>query len=489
VACAILAAFLAPFAAGTASAVGDPATSATSIVAPTPTARIVKGLLVNIVVAMPSVLPDDLTQIHVVVDVDGVEVGSATADTAWSVDWDTTDASVGGHSLSAQVCTVVDSTEICGPMATSSVTVSPAPIIGLAANRRRISPNGDGRFDSLTLSIKVNVPMAVTLRLYDTARTLRGTWRLGNKVAGSSTAFVWAGRSSSGTRMPNGGYVFEATGNAGTAYAGANPVSIMTGIVVDTAPAGFRVGSTAVLYPFPDQYRDSVVVPMSITEASRVTLTIVNSAGSTVRKFATTTQNAGPFSLKWNGRNGAGHIVPAGKYRVHVVAVDSVGNVLRKTSGVVAVSAKRLIAFKYDRTVSGYASLVTWDSDYCSTVQSPAFSFTPPGSLGLLSGYFCVGDSMNVVTDHRVALPSAVKYGAVKVTVDMGMISEDELFGVVYSKSATTRDSAIFGSGSGLYSVSAGASGHAVNLSFVVVNVTWVWVNSIRVQGTAYKLA
>lgn len=79
---------------------------------------------------------------------------------------------------------------------------------------------------------------------------------------------------------------------------------------------------------WPNPFSTSTTIYYSLSERSRVHLTVYNAAGEKVRDLFNGTAEAGDQNILWDGLNDAGEVVGAGMY---IFAVDAFGNGGRPT--------------------------------------------------------------------------------------------------------------------------------------------------------------
>lgn len=114
------------------------------------------------------------------------------------------------------------------------------------------------------------------------------------------------------------------------APAGNNPPPVVPPAAAPAAPAAAVVPPAApvpppaiaglrFLPPATAGARVSIVASLN-APAKVVTLTIANAGGTVVKKLTLTYRRKGKVTFRWNGRNGAGRLVPKGTYTVRVTA-------------------------------------------------------------------------------------------------------------------------------------------------------------------------
>jgi flagellar hook assembly protein FlgD len=201
-----------------------------------------------------------------------------------------------------------------------------------------LSPNDDGRGDTITLKVALSEVAAWRL----TFSRPGGPALAETTGSGTAVAATWNGLAA-GAPVADGSYAWTLTAVDGWN----NAMAPRTGsVTVDTiAPAISAVtpadGSPAVTFsPNGDGKSDAVAFGFSVNEAGAVDASVVDAAGATVRRFSAGA-NAGAAAISWDGRNTAGQYVADGLYKVTLAPRDRAGNV---GAGV-------------DRTVGVYGSL------------------------------------------------------------------------------------------------------------------------------------
>jgi flagellar hook assembly protein FlgD len=198
---------------------------------------------------------------------------------------------------------------------------SRAPVlVGMDAGIGRLSPNDDDRFDDVTLSGSFSeTNLSWTVQVKD------GTGRVVDATSGTGQTFTvtWDGLAD-GVHVPDGTYSWTVTGtdtwlNASTTVGGS--------LVVDTtAPNLTSSASTVGMFsPDGDGVADTIGTSISSPEAGTLVAWVTDRDGATIRSW-TASLKAGPTTVSWDGRNGAGALVPHGSYTLRLAARDAVGN-------------------------------------------------------------------------------------------------------------------------------------------------------------------
>ena len=174
-----------------------------------------------------------------------------------------------------------------------------------------ISPNGDGRNDSTSISASFSEVVRWVVRV----RYASGTQLRSYGGSGSTAAARWHGNDSSGRVVPNGIYRYsleysDLAGNPGPTRAG--------NINVDTIrPAVSSLTATSAA-PY--------TLSFNLSERSVVSTVITNAAGVHVAALGPVTKSPGARSLAWNGTSSDGRKVAAGTYTWSLFASDRAAN-------------------------------------------------------------------------------------------------------------------------------------------------------------------
>jgi hypothetical protein len=161
-------------------------------------------------------------------------------------------------------------------------------------------------------------------------------------------------------------------------------------------------------YPIKDGYRDTVDVQGYRDEDASVEIKIYNPAGSLI-KTASVPLGLADYAWAWNGRNGAGDVLPSGEYKVKQILTDAYDSTKTFTD-FVTLSKKKLIWHSASITKDGDAFAASGkDGDGSVAVNKSAGVVrlrTPDGFGGDWSG---VG--------YQFSLKDAVAYKGVKLSV------------------------------------------------------------------------
>ena len=350
--------------------------------------------------------------------VDGVSVGhDGTA--PYSIAIGTSALAEGTHTLTAVACDssgfYCDAAAVSAPVSFLVAALHPT----VTATPYDFSPNGDGRIDATTVTYSLDVPQEVILqvRVPDGA-VVRGGGSMGTKAAGTYT-WSWNGRRTDGTMAPNGTYHVEVLTRKVTPNGELSGYA-RAGVRLDTSAPGLNSisGHGTTFYPVKDAYKDTFSPAVTLTQAGRLHLNVYNSANQRVRSIDAGVRTAVRHTVPWNGRKADGTLVPAGTYRYEFVARDTAQNTRVSGRYTVYVSHKKLVAKTATKVVQPATSVGDELIGYCSAAFTPARSDWP-GSIAYYSEYECADPYDSTAdlsaTEHAFTLPSALKYGVVRV--------------------------------------------------------------------------
>jgi hypothetical protein len=169
-------------------------------------------------------------------------------------------------------------------------------------------------------------------------------------------------------------------------------------------------------------YYGSTTIGVKSSEAELGQVAVVSGSGTLVRTLTYRFAQATEISVTWNGKNGAGAIVPAGTYRLY--PVDDYGN-RGSAYTTVVVSPKTLITKTFRKTVTAAGSLFGAYVGPCSTLARPS-NRGWVYSLGYYANTKCgtqTFHSSGVSTGHVVSVPAAARYLDVHVSAYGGPVA------------------------------------------------------------------
>lgn len=185
-----------------------------------------------------------------------------------------------------------------------------------------ISPNGDGKDDTTTISATFTERTQWQLDILNSSNVV--AFRARGQAL--SLSYVWDGKNLSGVKVPDGTYTYKITGTGSSGYE-AIPATgtLMVNTVKDsTAPAisSFAVDAST-FSPNGDGFKDSVALTAQFNKSVNWTITVENDAKSVVK---TITGTGLSLSSSWDGKNSNGQVVADGNYKLKLKIVDSNGS-------------------------------------------------------------------------------------------------------------------------------------------------------------------
>jgi flagellar hook assembly protein FlgD len=345
--------------------------------------------------------------------VDGSTSGPGVAtDTSapFAVTLDTEGLGDGLHTVRAYLCR--DAVTCDG----SRAAEAPVTVVRLhpgivSVSPSAISPNGDGRQDSVKVTYRLDRSQTPTLQVRNQYGEVIYRKVLGRQDAGQHTV-TWTGRRSDGQVVADGTFTVQVSTMDGDLQGLASRA-----VAVDrTSPvvSGVHSSSDRVL-PVDDGYLDTVAVSGTTREPlGRLQLQIATRSGAVVRTIGAGAKPAGPVASGWNGRRAGGQLVP-GTYRVRFVAEDLAGNRSRSKARTVTVSSQRLVRKSGSTTVTARGSLQQSFEDPCSQVFRRTTG-KHDDWISYAASSICTSGDAYAAGDHQVRLPEAIRYGTVRVS-------------------------------------------------------------------------
>jgi spore germination protein YaaH/flagellar hook assembly protein FlgD len=196
-----------------------------------------------------------------------------------------------------------------------AVTVDTRPArVTTAGGIGFLTPDGDGRADTLRLRWSADQSLTGIARIRDrTGATLR-SWSFSAKTAG---AWTWDGRTARGVIVPDGRYVFRVDGvdKAG------NRTVVDRVVLVDRTIRS--VGwSVSAFDPRGGQRSRATIV---LRRAATITVAIHRGDSLVKRVWTGKAVGAGTYTHTWDGRTASGAMAAPGTYRIVVRATSWIG--------------------------------------------------------------------------------------------------------------------------------------------------------------------
>ncbi len=207
-------------------------------------------------------------------------------------------------------------------LAAYAVTIDTvAPTGGKASiSGRRISPNGDGRLDTLAIAGSARGADRWSLMVAPVAGGVTGPLARAIGGAGSSATLTWDGTADDGTVVSDG--VYRVT-MRNLDWAGNGPVATWD-VVVDTrAPVVTSGPSPVAISPDGDGVADRMAIAWTSDEPVRGQVRVLHGT-SVVRRWPVASALTG--ALSWNGTDDRGRPARDGRYAVELELTDASGN-------------------------------------------------------------------------------------------------------------------------------------------------------------------
>jgi flagellar hook assembly protein FlgD len=256
-------------------------------------------------------------------------------------------------------------------LAAYAVTIDTvAPTGGRASiSGRRISPNGDGRLDTLTIEGSATGSNRWSLTVAPVVDGVTGEVARAIGGAGATTTVTWDGTTDAGATVPDGVYrvsirTLDWAGNGpGTSW----------DVVVDSRPPAVTLAQLPTsISPNGDGAADRAAISWTSDEAVRGEIRIVH--GSTlVRRWKQSSSTTA--SVAWDGKDGAGKPAADGRYVVEAELTDASGNRVVERTGLTV-----------DRTVGKLRWAPTAllpDGDALAEAADVSFRLTRDAATGL----------------------------------------------------------------------------------------------------------
>ena len=190
-----------------------------------------------------------------------------------------------------------------------------------------ISPNGDGRADSLAVGVTSTEPGQLQLSIRNAAGTTVRT--VTASTSSGSGSLTWDGKATNGTVVPDGSYTARLSAVDGAGNVGAS-VDRRVDVVTFLSKV---LSSVDRFYPHDgDQFATSATLSFSLARSATVTWRITRLDGTTVLTLQSGADlPSGGYGFTWNGLDGQGRPVPVGMYVSSVQASDGAFTVVQKT--------------------------------------------------------------------------------------------------------------------------------------------------------------
>jgi spore germination protein YaaH/flagellar hook assembly protein FlgD len=242
---------------------------------------------------------------------EGSAVGTAAAFT-----WDARGADGAGVADGPYQLTIwtADASDNRAAVSTIVTVDRQLPALASGATPVTISPNGDRRFDTTSMTMTSNEPVTGRARVLDRAGLTVRTWKFAGLTEG---AWAWDGTDASGATVKDGIYSFRLDG---VDAAGNGTVQLLPVLVDRTirnitwAQKSFKPGA--------DQ-KDRL--SLELARAATVSVSIYRGKTLVRRVWVDKAMERGTWTWAWNGRNGHRELVEPGVYTASVTTTTAIG--------------------------------------------------------------------------------------------------------------------------------------------------------------------
>ncbi|HEV8280426.1 MAG TPA: FlgD immunoglobulin-like domain containing protein [Candidatus Limnocylindrales bacterium] len=195
-------------------------------------------------------------------------------------------------------------------------------ILAVAPASPLVSPNEDGRADTVTLTASLSESASWRVRIVDFDGTTL------HEVAGEDAhpTATWDGRTTGGAAVPDGTYPYRIDATDAWTNSGSKTGSIR----VDTTAPTLAIVSPAEdslmwFSPNGDGTRDAAGLTASTSEAGSILVHVRDASGTVVRSLSVAAK-AGSVAVTWDGKGNDGRVVADGLYDVRLTPRDAAGN-------------------------------------------------------------------------------------------------------------------------------------------------------------------
>ena len=196
----------------------------------------------------------------------------------------------------------------------------PPTVTSVSASSGYVSPNGDGRQDTVTVSMAVTGHVRWGYEIAPVLSSGVGAKIRSGTVENKTVKLVWDGQAHDAVPVPDGRYRI-------TLWVGDvsdNRTTKTVDIIRDTVPMGLSTSATPwVITPNGDGRGDTTKLAWSSTESGLGAGRIYNAAGTLLRGWSKT-GTAGSYT--WDGRDRYGTWLKSGLYRFRTYIDDRAGN-------------------------------------------------------------------------------------------------------------------------------------------------------------------
>ncbi len=190
-------------------------------------------------------------------------------------------------------------TELYAMLKAKFITDTVPPVISASSlSGPLVSPNGDGRLDTVTVRVTATGLIRYGWTVQPIVNGVVGTAVRTGGAPGRGAGFTWDGRDDKGRIVADGSYRITVW----TADASNNRAAVAKDVIVDRRPATVTArSSSSFISPNGDGHADGMTLSMTADEAITGSARVFDSHGTTVRRWAFSKVTRGSWG--WNGRN------------------------------------------------------------------------------------------------------------------------------------------------------------------------------------------
>ena len=184
-----------------------------------------------------------------------------------------------------------------------------------------VSPNGDGRLDTVTVRLTVTGLVEYGWLVEPFFDGIAGPAVASGSAPGHGAAYTWDGKAADGSGLPDGPYRITIW----TADASNNRAQVQEIVTLDVTPAVVRSSASPVWFsPDGDRRADATTLRMTADSTFSGVARVITTTGLTVRRWTFSQSQAGAWA--WDGRDSRGRFVPDSTYLFRVAGTDPAGN-------------------------------------------------------------------------------------------------------------------------------------------------------------------
>ena len=230
----------------------------------------------------------------------------------------------------------------------------PPTITSSATSSAYVSPNADGRNDTVTVTMAVTGHIHWGYEIAPVTSGVVGARIRSGTVESKTVKLVWDGQAHGGVPVADGRYRI-------TIWVGDvsdNRTTKSFDIIRDTVPMAVSTSATpGVITPNGDGRGDTTVLAWNNAESGQSLGRVYTAAGAIVRAWSKT-GTAGTYT--WDGRNRSGTWMPSGRYRYRIVSYDKAGNLTLVERQVVIDKTIVSLAWASSRVRRGTTATATY---------------------------------------------------------------------------------------------------------------------------------